>query len=140
MLQDGVYARQAWLEQGSNRATAVKFLKASFRGWIYCRDNQDKCVEYALAAGTQLGKGHQAWVMNEINPLVWPSPNGIGMMDPAIYAQTVAVAKEAAVIKADPSADAYRTDLAEEALRGITEETKGASFLKKSVQVTEGGN
>jgi NitT/TauT family transport system substrate-binding protein len=140
MLQDGIYARKAWLAQAGNEDIAVKFLRASFKGWIFCRDNQDKCVEYALAAGTQLGKGHQAWVMNEINPLIWPSPNGIGVMDPAIFDQTVSVAKEGGVIKNDPSDDAYRTDLATKAHEGITEDTKGAGFTKKTVEVTEGGN
>jgi NitT/TauT family transport system substrate-binding protein len=140
MLQDGIYARKAWLDQAGNADIATKFLKASFRGWIYCRDNQDQCVQYALAAGTQLGAGHQAWVMNEINPLIWPSPNGIGMMDPAEFAQTVEVAKSGAVIKADPSADAYRTDLAEAALASITEDKNGANFQKKQVEITEGGN
>ena len=31
------------------------------------------CVQYALDAGSQLGAGHQAWQMNEVNALVWPS-------------------------------------------------------------------
>jgi NitT/TauT family transport system substrate-binding protein len=140
MLQDGIYARKAWLDQAGNADIATKFLRASFRGWIYCRDNQDQCVQYALAAGTQLGAGHQAWVMNEINPLVWPSPNGIGVMDAAEYAQTVEVAKSGSVIKADPAADAYRTDLAQAALQGITGDKNGANFQKKQVAITEGGN
>ncbi|MEJ7695851.1 MAG: hypothetical protein WKF78_04305 [Candidatus Limnocylindrales bacterium] len=79
--------------------------------------------------------------MNEINPLIWPSPDGIGIMDPALWAQTVAVAKDAGIIKADPPADAYRTDLAEKALVALASaDAKGAAFAKGTVEVTAGGN
>ena len=55
-------------------------------------------------------------MMNEINALVWPSPDGVGMMDPVFWGQTVRIAKGAGIIKADPSIDAYTTDIVEEAL------------------------
>jgi NitT/TauT family transport system substrate-binding protein len=139
MLQDGIFARKSWLAEAGNEDVAVKFLRGAFRGWIYCRDNPDDCVQYVIDAGTALGKGHQAWMMNEVNPLIWPSPNGIGLMDKALYDQTVTVAREAGVLKGDPSANAYRTDLAEKALQGISEDTKGASFQRGTVEVTEGG-
>ena len=80
-------------------------------------------------------------MMNEINPLIWPSPNGIGMMDPALWQQTVDVSLEAGIIKAAPPADAYRTDLAEAALAELADaDTKGAYFVKGTVEVTAGGN
>jgi len=80
-------------------------------------------------------------MMNEINPLIWPSPLGIGIMDPALYQQTVDVSLEAGIIKAAPSADAFRTDLAEAALAELTDmDTKGDSFVRGSVEVTPGGN
>ena len=80
-------------------------------------------------------------MMNEINPLIWPSPNGIGMMDKAFWDQTVGVATEAKIIPEAPPAEAYRTDLAEAALANITDvDTKGADFKKGTVEVTEGGN
>ena len=141
MLQDALFARKAWLEQEGNEDVATRFLEASFRGWIFCRDNPDKCIEYTVDQGSTLGAGHQAWMMNEVNPLVWPSPNGIGMMDKALWDQTVAVTTEAGIITEAPSADAYRTDLAAAALANITDaDTKGADFQKGSVEVTEGGN
>lgn len=139
MLQDGIFARASWLAVAGNEDIAVKFLRGAFRGWMFCRDNAATCVDYVIAAGTALGRGHQAWMMNEVNPLIWPSPNGIGLMDATLYAQTVEVAKGGGVLKVDPSADAYRTDLATRALEGITEDTKGTSFTKGTVEVTEGG-
>ena len=140
MLQDALFARASWLSQAGNEDIATRFLKASFQGWIYCRANPADCVQYTVNAGSTLGAGHQAWMMNEINPLVWPSPNGIGMMDPAEWQQSVDVALAAGIIKAAPPADAYRTDLATAALSAITDDTKGADFKKGEVQVTEGGN
>jgi NitT/TauT family transport system substrate-binding protein len=140
MLQDAVFARKAWLSQPGSEDIATRFLRATFRGWIFCRDNAAKCVDYVLAAGTTLGKGHQAWQMNEVNPLIWPSPAGIGITDKALWDQTIKVALEGQFLKATPAEGAYRNDLAEAALKGITEDTKGAGFTKGTVQVTEGGN
>ena len=141
MLQDALFARKAWLDQEGNEDVATRFLEASFHGWIFCRDNPDKCIQYTVDQGSTLGAGHQAWMMNEINPLIWPSPNGIGMMDKALWDQTVGVATEAKIIPEAPPAEAYRTDLAEAALANITDvDTKGADFKKGTVEVTEGGN
>ena len=88
MLQDALYARADWLAQPGNEDVATRFIKATVQGWIYCRDNPADCIQYTVNAGSQLGAGHQAWMMNEINPLIWPSPNGIGIMDPALWQQT----------------------------------------------------
>jgi NitT/TauT family transport system substrate-binding protein len=140
MLQDAVFARKAWLAKAGSEDLSVKFLRATFKGWIFCRDNAAKCVDYVLAAGTTLGKGHQAWQMNEVNPLIWPSPAGIGITDKAAWDQTIKISLDGKFLKAAPAAGAYRNDLAEKALQGITGDTKGATFQKGVVQVTEGGN
>jgi len=142
MLQDQVFASDKWLKDGSNADTATKFLKASFKGWAYCRDNAQKCVDIVLKAGSQLGASHQAWQMNEINALIWPSPNGVGLMDKALYDQTINIATTYKVLKAAPAEGAYRTDLAQKALDalGTSIDTKGASFQKGSVTLNEGGN
>ncbi len=139
MLQDAIFARDAWLKQPGNEDIAVRFLRASFQGWMFCRDNPDKCIQYTVDAGSTLGSGHQAWMMNEINPLIWPSPNGIGEMSADTWNQTVDVAKGAAIIPGDPDAGAYRTDLAEQARQGITGDVNGANFQKGTVTVTAGG-
>ena len=55
MLQDHIFARESWLAEAGNEDIAVKFLRASFKGWIFCRDNFDACVEHVLDAGTTLG-------------------------------------------------------------------------------------
>ena len=139
MLQDAIFARASWLAQPGHEDIATRFLRASFHGWIYCRTNPKDCIQYTINAGSTLGAGHQAWMMNEVNPLVWPSPAGIGIMDPADWQETVTTAKGAAIITADPPAGAYRTDLATKALSTIAEDTKGADFVKGDVTVTAGG-
>ncbi|MDQ2933765.1 MAG: ABC transporter substrate-binding protein [Chloroflexota bacterium] len=143
MLQDHVIARKSWLEAKtgsvSNEQIATCFLRASFRGWMYCRDNPSECVDITLNQGTILGKGHQAWMMNEINALIWPSPDGIGILDPKLWQQTIDISKEFKILKADPAAWTFRTDLAQAALDGLQGETKGTSFTKATVEVTPGG-
>jgi NitT/TauT family transport system substrate-binding protein len=143
MLQDHVIARESWLASDTNgvpnEQIATCFLRASFEGWMHCRDNPDECVEIVLDQGTILGEGHQHWMMNEINALIWPSPNGIGIMDEALWDQTVQISLDSEILTEEPSDDAYRTDLAQAALDGIDGDTTGEDFEKGEVEVTPGG-
>ena len=59
-LEDGIFVREDWIADAANQDVAKRFLKASFRGWIYCRDNPDDCVDIVLENGPTLGEGHQA--------------------------------------------------------------------------------
>ncbi len=142
MLQDMIFASAKWLATGTNAQIAEKFLEASFKGWIYCRDNADSCVQSVLKAGSKLGASHQAWQMNEINALIWPSPNGIGLLDKTAWDQTVQIATKYGILKSAPTDGAYRTDLAQQALAalGSSVDTKGASFKKSTVTLNPGGN
>ncbi len=142
MLQDAVWAREDWLGDAKNQDVAVRFLKATFKGWIFCRDNFDECVDIVLKNGPTLGKGHMAWQLNEINKLIWPSAGSIGVMDKALWDQTISVATSQSVLKAAPDAGAYRADLAQkaaDALKAAGMDVTGASYTPKTVQVTEGG-
>jgi len=140
MLQDHIFARESWLAEEGNEDIAVRFLRASFKGWIYCRDNLDACVEIVLANGPTLGAGHMRWQLNEVNALIWPSPAGIGVLDDALYQQTVDISTEFKVLTAAPNEGAVRTDLAEQALAGLTDvDTTGENFEKATVEVTAGG-
>jgi NitT/TauT family transport system substrate-binding protein len=141
-LEDGIFVREDWIEDGENRETAEKFLKASFRGWIYCRDNPDACVDIVLKNGPTLGEGHQRWQMNEINKLIWPAPNGIGIMEADSWDITKEIALDGKVISKPASDDAYRTDIAEEAVAKLEADdvdVKGEDWQAEEVEVTEGG-
>lgn len=144
MLQDHVFANAEWLAEEGSAEIAVKFLKASFRGWIYCRDNFDACVDIVLDNGTTLGASHQAWQLNEINKLIWPSPEGIGMMDAALWEQTVAVAVESTIIAEAPAEGAYVTEHTAAALEALAAEypdldLTGETFEPVEVVLNEGG-
>jgi len=141
MLQDGVFARDSWLKAAGNADIATKFLTATYKGWIYCRDNAQKCADIVTKAGSQLGASHQLWMMNEINALIWPSPSGIGQIDPVAWAQTADIATKYGILKAAPADSAYRTDLAKAALGalGSSADTKGAAFQKLTVTLKAGG-
>ena len=143
MLQDHIMARESWLADEtngvSNEQIATCFLRASFEGWMHCRDNAEECVEIVLDQGTILGEGHQVWMMNEINALIWPSPDGIGVLDEGLWDQTVQISLDSEILTEEPSEDAYRTDLAQAALDGIDGDTTGDDFEKADVEVTPGG-
>lgn len=141
MLQDAVWAREDWLQDPKNKDIALRFLRASFKGWVFCRDSFDACANIVLKNGPTLGKGHMAWQLNEINKLIWPSPAGIGVMDKALWDQTVQVATSQKVIKAAPDATAYTNDLAAQAVKieaaGV--DVKGTNYQPKQVEITPGG-
>jgi NitT/TauT family transport system substrate-binding protein len=139
MLEDGVFVRGDWIADEKNQDVSTRFLRASFRGWIFCRDNLEECLQIVLDNGPTLPEGHQRWQLNEINALAWPSPDGIGIMNPDAFGQTAKIAQDFGVIKKAPDQDAYRTDLAEAALQGIDEDAKGADYQKEAVKVTAGG-
>ena len=74
--------------------------------------------------------------------LIWPSPNGIGLMDPKAFGQTVQIAQQYQIIKNKPDMDTYRTDLTQKALDSLNNQgldTRGRDFKKRTVQVTKGG-
>lgn len=139
MLQDHVFVRGDWLSQAGNEDIAVRFLRGTFRGWMFCRDNFDACVNIVLDNGPTLGEGHMRWQLNEINALIWPSPQGIGVMDNDLYQQTVDISVDFGVISKAPDAAALRTDLAQKALEGIDGDTTGANYQRLNVEVTPGG-
>jgi NitT/TauT family transport system substrate-binding protein len=137
MLQDGIFASQAYLKDHGD--VAVKFLKASYKGWMFCRDNAAKCVDIVLAADAKLPKGHQTWQLNEISSLIWPAPNGIGMMDQAVFDRTVQVALDAKILTKTPDATAWTNTYTQQALKDLTGDTTGATWTKATVTLTEGG-
>lgn len=146
MLQDHIFAREAWLAGETNGVPnteiATKFIHASLQGWAFCRDSADECVQIVLDNGPTLGESHMRWMLNEINKLVWPSPAGVGVMDADLWDQTVSVALDGQVITAEPTEGAYRTDLAQAAVDGLKAEgvdVTGESWTPVEVELTEGG-
>jgi NitT/TauT family transport system substrate-binding protein len=141
-LEDGIFVTEDWIADEANQDIAKRFLKASFRGWVFCRDDPDGCLQHVLADGPTLGEGHQRWQLNEVNELIWPAPQGIGVMDPESFQITADIAKDYKIITKPATDDAYRTDLAEAAVEELKDEgvdVNGTDYKKETVEVTPGG-
>jgi ABC-type nitrate/sulfonate/bicarbonate transport system substrate-binding protein len=99
---DGLVARADWIADERNRDVVTRFLRASFRGWIFCRDLPDDCARIA---------GADRPAIDRTNALLWPNELGIGIIDAR-----------------DAPAGAFRDDLAESALVGITDDVYAAGW------------
>ena len=143
MLQDALWADADRLDDDpAYHETAVKFVEASLQGWIFCRDNPEECVDIVLNNAPTLGRSHQTWQLNEINALIWPSPLGVGVMDPDLWAQTVDVATSEGILASAPDDDAYRPEIAWEAvtnLRNAGVDVIGNNWQRVPVTLLPGG-
>ncbi len=143
MLQDALWADADRLDDDpAYHETAVKFVEASLLGWIFCRDNPEECVDIVLDNAPTLGRSHQTWQLNEINALIWPSPLGVGVMDPDLWAQTADVATSEGILASPPDEDAYRPEIAWEAvtnLRNAGVDVIGNSWQRVPVELLPGG-
>ncbi|WP_130799468.1 ABC transporter substrate-binding protein [Streptomyces otsuchiensis] len=144
VLEDGIYARGDWLEDEANQDIAVQFLKATYQGWEHCRDDLEGCVDIVLKNGSALGRGHQTWMLNEVNKLIWPSPDGVGMMNADAWEKTIDISYDGGVLTERHGEEAYRTDLSQRANDELAAEgdsdLTGESFEAEDVTVTPGGN
>jgi NitT/TauT family transport system substrate-binding protein len=109
MLEDGIFVNADWLRDAKNKPIAARFLRAALKGWEFCRDKPDACVEIVLKESPVLGREHQTWMMAEINKLIWGPPpprSPLGKMDPEAFKRTADIALKFGVIKkpADPAA------------------------------------
>ena len=148
MLQDAIWADEAKLSDPAYCGEAVAFVKASIQGWAFCRDNVEKCRDIVVSKGTKLPGGHQLWQMNEVNGLIWPAPNGVGVIDQAAWDRTIAIASGTknldgkTVLTKAPDANSYTNDIVKAALVELDKasvDTKGAGFKKTAVTLSEGG-
>jgi NitT/TauT family transport system substrate-binding protein len=133
MLEDRVIVAENWIKKAQNQDVAVRFLRASLRGWIYCRDHPEAALEVVLKNGPTLGKSHQDWQLNEINRLIWPSPQGIGMMDSSRWQETADISLRYGVIK-KPARSAYDNQFVQKALESLKDvDTKGLDWKPRTV-------
>jgi NitT/TauT family transport system substrate-binding protein len=149
MYQDAIWASQDRLSDPAYMDMTQRFVTASLKGWIYCRDNAQECADIITTNGSKLGASHQLWMMNEVNKLIWPSPAGVGVIDQALWDQTVNVAlntknlEGATIITAAPPAEAFTNQYADAANAALEAEglnTTGDAFAPIDVTLNEGGN
>ncbi|MGI9197699.1 MAG: ABC transporter substrate-binding protein [Candidatus Nanopelagicales bacterium] len=148
MYQDAIWASEERLSDPTYQDTTQRFVTASLKGWIYCRDNAQECADIITANGSKLGASHQLWMMNEVNNLIWPSPAGVGVIVPELWKQTVGVAlntvnsDDVTIITADPGEAAFTNQYATAANEALTAEglnTTGDAYAPLSVTLKEGG-
>ncbi len=149
MLQDAIWANTDKLADAAYAEQTQQFVNASIQGWVFCRDNAAACVDIVVAKGSKLGKSHQAWQMNEINKLIWPSKAGIGMINQAQWDQTIKLAQEAknaegtTVLTKAPEGQAFTNDFVTKSHAAWTAagvDINGASYKGETVVLNEGGN
>lgn len=149
MLQDAIWADAARLADDDAYAdTAVKFIKASIKGWVFARDNPEEAAQIVTDAGSTLGQSHQLWMSNEVNKLIWPSTSGIGTINDDQWKQTVDIAlgtkndTGSTIITKEPPATASSNTYVEKALEELKAEgvdVLGTSFTPLTVTLNEGG-
>jgi len=142
MLEDNLFSTASYLKSKEHQQIAEKVIGATLAGWIYCRDHVKQCVNFTLKAGPTLPAGHQTWMMNEINKLIWPSKGGIGIMDPVAFKRTWKLMLKFGGIKKPPTAGAYRTDLVAAAVAGLKKQGQdvyGTNYKPITVKLTPGG-
>src|SRR5437867_2265088 len=114
MLEDGVFVKADYLKAAKNRDVAARFVRASLKGWEFCRDKPAECVDIVLKESPVLGRPHQTWMMAEINKLIWGPPRPttpLGKMDPAAFKRTADIALKFGVIKKPADASAYTHEI-----------------------------
>ena len=149
MLQDAIWAPTEQLGDADFDEQTVKFIKASIKGWAYARDNPEQAAQIVTAAGSQLGESHQLWMTNEVNKLIWPSTNGVGVIDEAAWKQTVDIAlgtkneQGNTIISQEPPETAYSNEYVEKALEELEADgvdVDGSGFTPIEVTLNEGGS
>jgi NitT/TauT family transport system substrate-binding protein len=103
MPEDGLFVREDWIKDAKNKDIAARFLRASFKGWEYCRDNAAACVDIMVKNGAPGGAEAQKWQMDEVNKLVWGDPidknTKIGYMDPDVFKRSAETALKFGITK-----------------------------------------
>ncbi|HVC83304.1 MAG TPA: ABC transporter substrate-binding protein [Chloroflexota bacterium] len=105
MLEDGLYAKASWLTK--NPDLAVRFLRASIRGWqdvVKDPTNAGKTV-YAADTSGVMNLHHQIYMAQQVAPLIHWGPAikyGIGYMDPVAFNRTATLSLRYKVITKMP--------------------------------------
>ena len=148
MLQDAIWADEARLSDPAYCGEAIAFVKASIKGWAFCRDNVESCRDIVVSKGSKLGATHQLWQMNEVNKLIWPATGGIGVIDAAAWDRTASIASGTknldgkTVLTKAPDATSYTNDIVNEAIKQLKADgvdVNGGSWKATDVTLTEGG-
>lgn len=113
MLEDMIFTSEAFLSTEANRDVAVRFVRASLRGWEYARDYRSETVDILLAqdADGSMSRLHQALMLDAVVDLIWGTGGDLGYLDPAMFQQTADIALQFGVIDQPALSAAYTHDI-----------------------------
>lgn len=117
MLEDNLFANKDWLAE--NKETAVKFVRASLKGWKDAIADQAAAVDSVMkqAEAGSTTKEHQLKMMEEVAKLIQPEgfdSAKLGYTDEAAFRQTADIAHQFGVIKEPANvAEAYTNEIVE---------------------------
>jgi NitT/TauT family transport system substrate-binding protein len=118
MPEDGIFVSEDWLNADPrNKDIAARFVRASIKGWAYCRDNAQSCVDTILnqdSSGVMTQEAQQ-WQMDEVNKLIWGDPINpdvqIGYMEPELFQFAAETALRFGVIQNPATQEAYTHEI-----------------------------
>lgn len=149
MLEDGIWTTGK--EISAHPDVVQAFVEASLKGWIDVRDKPADGVKFSQQAegDSPLPPNHEAWMMNEINKLVWPSPAGIGTVDQTQWQHTVEESQKVVdpatgkplITKAPPVSTINGTFVAKALtdLKAQGVDVNGTGFKAQDITITKGG-
>ena len=114
MLQDGIFAADEWLRDPQHKQLAARFVRASLKGWEFCRERAEECVDILLQENPALERRHQTRMLAEITKLIWGPParrTPLGKMDPEAFKRTADIAVKFGVITKPAGAGAYTDEI-----------------------------
>lgn len=142
VLQDSIWASAQRLTDPAYQDATQRFITATLEGWIHCRDEPADCASILVDAGASDSIPVLAWQLNEVNKLIWPSPAGVGVINPAAWDRTATIAlytrnlQGESAITEIPDQAAFTNTYAEAANAALAAEgfdTTGTGFAPLSV-------
>jgi NitT/TauT family transport system substrate-binding protein len=100
LLGELIWVRQADFQDSDGRAAINAFLGVVAQSQVACRDAVEDCAG-TLAAQSDRTQDGLAWSIDQIDRLLFPSPDGIVHIDPAAWTRTIAAMSAAGVAGAD---------------------------------------
>lgn len=128
LLPDGLWTNASALQDPDYRDAVQRFVTATLRGWIECRDDPDLCTTAVHEAAPDDDVGLQRQMIAAVNSLIWPSEQGVGAVDQQAWERTIALAlatKSLAgerLITMPPTDGAYTGDFAAAARDALSAE------------------
>ena len=89
-LEDGLYVREASLDDPARRKALADFIAATVEGWRYARENPSEALTFTLLRDPALDADHQRSMLEAVLRLLGPGAE-LGLLDLSALDRSVAV-------------------------------------------------